>query len=138
MYSSFVSMPTHATFQTLRSRLSGIEAEIDRLNAERVSVLGEMLDLCEQRGGRVAMWRPPSRALVRKGNNHHGITQAIRDVVAAAPGQLTSPEVADRLDGRILTSRRDPRRAVVARIHELISQRELRRDAAGRLVLPHR
>ena len=133
-----VPMPTHTTFQTLRSRLRGIEAEIDRLNAERVRALGEILDLCEQGAGRAAAWRPPSRALVRKGNNHHGITQAIRDIIAAAPGQLTSPEVADRLDGRIRTSRRDPRRAVLARIHELISQRELRRDAAGRLALAHR
>ena len=131
-------MATHVTFQRLRSRLAGIDAEIGRLSAERVRVLDEILDLCEHRAGRGMVWRPASRALVRKGNNHHGITRAIREVVAAAPGQLTSPDVADRLEGRIRTSRRDPRRAVLARVHELVHQRELRRDAEGRLSLVDR
>ena len=118
--------------------MSGIDAEIDRLTAERARTFEELLVLCEQRAGRAAAWRAPSRPLIRQGNNHHGITDAIREVVASESGRLTSPEVADRLEGRIQTGRRDPRRAVLARVHELVREEELRRDTAGRLSLARR
>lgn len=62
------------------------------------------------------------------------VTPAILKLLSLEPG-LTSPQIADKLERVIVTARRDPRRAIVARISELLESKQIRRAHDGRLYL---
>ena len=128
----FRVMSQDSVVRALQQRLSELDAELlaiaerqARLSTERAQVARLLdlygIDVVAPANGTVAKLQIP-------------ISTAIIDEVRRQEG-LSSAEIADRLERRILTGRRDPRRAIASRIYDLTQNGQLRRDDKGRLFL---
>lgn len=124
--------------RVIRARLAELEEELrrfDELRQERDTLQSTLRALTL--GGRPQPILATGAATEEAGadssrKKRYEVTPAILALLRREPG-LTSPQVADRLEHVIVTARRDPRRAIVARVSELVDLKQLRRTSDGRL-----
>jgi hypothetical protein len=122
--------------RAIEARLTELDAELLRLeelaterdtlrNTLRVLTLGKAAPT-------VTSYADEKPSLPRR--KRYEVTPSILKLLSLEPG-LTSPQIADKLERVIVTARRDPRRAIVARISELLDSKQIRRAHDGRLYL---
>lgn len=118
-------MPTNPVLPAVQKRLEEIERELGRLTSERRRLLAIIREYDQpiRREAKVT----PSRGRM-------GLSKAILALLERNPG-LRSAEVADRLEDDVHTTRKDPRRAIVARLYELRDAGTIFRDDGGRLFM---